>query len=76
MAGSKVLDKPMAARDPEILSILITRMDGRAGSTDGLGSALEPVLAIGEHGPMSSCCIMGDVVPTGSVRSGPGEGSD
>lgn len=57
-------------------SALVTWMEGGVASTAlGLGSVLElQVLPIGALCPKSNCCFVGDVVPTGGVSSGPGEG--
>lgn len=59
-------------------SVLIIWMEGSVTSTTfGLGCVLRlQVLTIGVHGAWSSCCFMGDVVPTGRATSVPGEDRD
>lgn len=53
-------------------SVLIIWMEGTAL---GLGSVLElQVLTIEVPGPLSNCCIVGDVDSVGRVNSGPDEG--
>lgn len=59
-------------------SVLIIWMEGSVRSrTFGLGCVLRlQMLTIGVHGARSSCCFMGDVVPTGNATSLPGEDRD
>lgn len=85
LAGWKVLVKVRfsRARTPRLpsdglsvgamLSTLMTWMDGGAASAM-VEQENELPATTGDLSAMSSCCIVGDIVPMGRANSGPGEG--